>query len=195
MANCKRYMTRSRVGNNNRWIRVSNFQELRGKLTPEPEKAVDDFLPEHTPKKPREAPEPTEKSSARVGSERKREGLDRETDLEKLDATVRGLTAQIAVGLAHVVGGEAVWNKIREDKYNLNPARKAVLPKKVVKWLSELQKVKQHYIVLLEVKRYKQLLMSLPGWEIRPIISKPVTGIKGYYGGNIGKKRYWFNEE
>lgn len=205
------------MGKNNGWVRVSNFQELREKLTPEPEKVVHDFLPKRPPRQARQAPEPVERSSARMGSERKREPLDRDTDLKQLDATVHGLTARIEVGLAHVVGGGAVWNKIKEDKYDLNPARRAALPKKVVGWLSDLQKTKQRYILLREVKRYKGLLQSLPGWDIRrvarkieaaqqkrvvaipqkpkPVFSRPVTGIEGYSGRDIAKKRYWFNEE
>ena len=152
-----------------------------------------------------------------MGSERKREPVDRDAELKNLDATVRARTARIEVGLAHVVGGGAVWNKIREDNHNLNPARRAALPKKVVGWLTDLQRAKQRYIVLREPKRYKGLLQSLPGWDIRrvarrieaaqqkrvvatpqkskPVTSNPVTGIKGYSNGSIGKKRYWFNEE
>ena len=154
------------------WISLRDIEKIRESLpskpaASQPEEADNDLLPKRPPGRPRRAPEPVERSNARVGSERKRERLDREANLEKLDATVRGLAAQIEVGLAQVVGGKAVWNKIREDQYNLNPARRAALPKKVVGSLSELQKAKQRYIVLREVPRYKGLLRSLPVWNTR----------------------------
>ncbi len=158
-----------------RWmISVRDIEKIRESLpskpvASQPEEADSDLLPKRPPGRPRRAPEPVERSNARVGSERKREPVDRDAELKNLDATVRERTARIEVGLAHVVGGGAVWNKIREDKYDLNPARRAALPKKVVGWLSELREAKQRYIVLWEVKRYKGLLQSLPGWDIRRV--------------------------
>lgn len=206
-----------------RWmISIRDLEKVRESLPSRPapsqsEKVAHDLLPKRPPRRPRPTPEPVERSNVRVGSERQRERLDRDSDLDKLDATVRDLAARIEMGLVYVVGGEVVWNKIREDKYNLNPARRAALPKQVVGWLSELQKAKQRYIVLREVPRYKRLLGSLPGWDIRrvtlkmkaaqltrvvakpqkrkPVSSRPVTGIEGYSGRDIAKKRYWFNEE
>lgn len=206
-----------------RWmISIRDLEKVRESLPSRPapsqsEKVAHDLLPKRPPRRPRPTPEPVERSNVRVGSERQREPLDRDTDLKQLDATVHGLTARIEVGLAHVVGGGAVWNKIREDKYNLNPARRAALPKKVVGWLADLQKTKQRYILLREVERYKGLLRSLPGWDIgrvarkieaaqkkrvattpprpKPIANKPITGIEGYSGARISEKRYYWNEE
>src|SRR5215210_5474457 len=91
------------------WISVRDIEKIRESLpskpvASQPEEADNDLLPKRPPGRPRRAPEPVERSNARVGSERKRESVDRDAELKQLDATVLSLTARIEVGLAHVVG-------------------------------------------------------------------------------------------
>ena len=200
------------------WTKVSNFAELREKLTPEPEKIVHNFLADIPPRKPSRVPkpEPVSKVSTPSGSVRVHDFRNKHTDLGILDAKVRNLAAQIEVRLAYVQGGKAVWNKIRADHYKLNKNRRAALPNNIVALLADLQETKQRYILLREVKRYKLLLRSLPEWNLARVANvieasqrkrvvapsqkpKPASGVEGYFsrdfGRDLSKKRYWFAEE
>ncbi len=201
------------MGNNNRWIRVSNFQELREKLTPEPEKVVHDFLADTPPRKPKNVARPQAPSKSTTSeSVRVQDFRSKNTDLGVLDAKVRNLAAQIEVRLAFLVGGKAVWNKLRADNYKLNKDRRAALPKRIVALLIELQKTKQEYILQRKTDRYKRLLQSLPEWDWRRlslrivvvkrergVVNRPkgksVGGVAGYRGETLSKKRYYWNEE
>jgi hypothetical protein len=194
------------------WISGRDLEELRQNLPSRPEKVVHSFLTDTRSRKPPQKPERLERSSTRVVEAHTHALKNRGEDLRQLDAKVRNLSSQIEVRLAYVVGGKAVWNKIRADNYKLNKNRRAALPNKIVGLLADLQKTKQRYILLREVKRYKQLLRSLPEWDLRrvakvieasqkkrvvPPSRKPKLGIgiEGYSGRNLSKKRYWFAEE
>jgi hypothetical protein len=82
--------------------------------------------------------------------------------------------------------------------------------------LAELQKTKQRYILLREVRRYKGVLRSSSEWDLwraakvkevstKKLVKergvgpsrkpKQVVGARGYSGRDLSKKRYWFNEE
>ncbi len=206
--------TERSVGNKNDWIRVSNFQELREKLTPEPEKVVHDPLADTPLRKPKRVsrPQPTSKSTTTSKSVRVHDFRSKSTDLGMLDAQVRNLAGQIEVRLAFLVGGKAVWNKLRADNYTLNRDRRAALPKTIVALLIELQKTKQEYILQRKTDRYKRLLQSLPEWDLERIAKAiaaaqkkrgvvirpkdvPVGGVEGYRGETLSRKRYYWNEE
>ncbi len=192
-------------------ISLRDYEKLCANLPEEPEKVVHNFRSDSPPLKARQAPK-TIKSSPGIGSVRTRNAINKAEDLELLDAKVRNLTAQIEVRLAYLVGGKAVWNKLREDHLKLNGQLREALPKKIVALLIDLRKTKQEYILLREVDRYKRLLRSLPEWDLRRIAKaieslqrqqgtatppkvELIKGIEGYAGGSTGEKRSWWNEE
>jgi hypothetical protein len=198
------------------WISVRDHEELRRNLPREQGNVVRTFLSDTPSRKPPQKPKRIAGSNLRTVQTPTHASKDRGEELRQLDDRVRNLAAQIAAKLAYVVEGKAVWNKVRADSYKLNKSRRAALPNGVVALLAELQKTKQRYILLREVKRYKGVLRSSSEWDLwRAAKVKQVTpkkrakkrvvapsrkpkraiGVTGYSGMNLSKKRYWFAEE
>src|SRR5215208_967379 len=112
------------------WISVRDLEELRQNLPSGPEKVVHNVLTDTRPRKPPQKPERLDRSSTRVVEAHTHTLKNKDEELRHLDASVRNLSSQIEVGLAYVVGGKAVWNKIRADNYKLNKNRRAASPNK-----------------------------------------------------------------
>jgi hypothetical protein len=197
-------------------ISAEVVNRLKTALPPEPEKVVHNYLSNRPPRKHSRGPKSVRRSSNRKRPTSARKAIYKHENLDTLDLRVKNLATLIEVRLAYVVGGKAVWNRLRQDKYGPNEGRRAKLPKKIVGLLEDLRRTKQKYILLRETGRYKRLLRSLPEWDLNRIAraiealqknqtqkvagtlqARPVEGIKGYYSGTgTGKeKRYWWNEE
>lgn len=196
-----------------RWlISVRELEKLRASLPPEPMKVVHNQLSRDSPRTYPRTPKLINTRRVPMEPISPLYAPNRCEDVEMLDAKVRNLAAQIEVRLSYLEGGKAVWNRLREDNYKLNSNGRAAMPKDIVSLLDVLRKTKQKYIVVRETDRYKQLLRSLPEWNLKriakaqdaldkqrgvvaPAKSSRTGGIEGFHGGSISDRRFWFNEE
>jgi hypothetical protein len=203
------------------WISVKDHEKLRRNLPhrnlqQEQGNVVHNFFTDRPSRKPPRNPKPTNRSDVRTVETPTHASNGKSEELRQLDDRVRNLAAQIAAKLAHVTGGQAVWNKVRADSYKLNKNWRAALPNGVVALLAELQKTKQRYILLREVNRYKGILRSSSDWDLwraakvkqvssQKLVkervvgpsrkSERVVGATGYSGRDLSNKRYYWNEE
>ena len=131
-------------------------------------------------------------------------------DMKELEKEVKELASRIEVELISLLGGKAIWGRIKQDRFKPNKKQMSQLPDKLQALLRKLRRIKQEFILRKQTEFYRQILLSMPEWNSKSVDKfsktqselsnrkkvKLAKGIEGYYGGEgAAQKRYWWNEE